>query len=372
MVIEVTKRESAYRFLFRVSQAAAILSACVMALVFSSCATLIKPPEAPLEAAVEAGDPFMGDWEGSYMLDTGDTGPVVAQVIALGSGQYRANIFPEFDRRYPSVPVIEGQRSDTVARFSGEINTSNWGSGGFVVIRGQIEGETFAGSVTGDATGTIEMKKVVRLSPTLGKEPPAGAVVLFDGKSLDQWDHWGKNQGKPVQWKLVDDAMEVVPGTPDIVSKQKFTDFELHVEFRTPFLPTVIGQDRGNSGVYLQGRYEVQVLDSYGLEGRDDECGGIYKVGAPLLNMCAPPLQWQTYDMTFYAPRFDENGNKTENASLTVLHNGVKIHDDIEIPELTGSAEDRVDDDVSQPGGIALQEHPGRVQYRNIWVLELP
>jgi len=124
--------------------------------------------------------------------------------------------------------------------------------------------------------------------------------------------------------------------------------------------------------VYLQGRYEVQVVDSYGLEGLDNECGGIYKVAMPLVNMCAPPLQWQTYDITFYAPRFDENGSKTENARLTVLHNGVKIHDDIEIPELTGWAGDRVDDNVSQPGGISLQEHPGRVQYRNIWVLELP
>lgn len=166
--------------------------------------------------------------------------------------------------------------------------------------------------------------------------------------------------------------MEVVPGTGDIMSRKKFTDFELHLEFRTPFMPAARGQGRGNSGVYLQGRYEVQVLDSYGLEGRDNECGGIYKVGAPLVNMCAPPLQWQTYDMTFYAPRFDEDGSKTENARLTVLHNGVKIHNDIEIPEPTGAAWDRVDDNLSQPGGIALQDHGNPVQYRNIWVLELP
>lgn len=352
------------------SQVAAILSALVLVLIISSCARFIRPPEAPPEAAVWLADPFMGDWEGSYRLNTGDTGPIVTQVIALGNGQYRANILPELDRRYPSVPVIEGQRSGTAVRFSGEINTSNWGGGsGFVVIRGQIEDETFAGSVTGDVAGTIEMKKVVRLSPTLVKEPPAGAVVLFDGKSLDQWEHWGKNQGKPVQWKLVDDAVEVVPGSGSIVSKKKFTDFELHIEFRSPFMPAAKGQKRGNSGVYLQGRYEVQVLDSYGLEGRDNECGGIYQAGAPLVNMCAPPMQWQTYDIMFYAPRFDENGDKVENARLTVLHNGVKIHDDLEVPGPTGGA---LDQNVSKPGGIYLQDHSDRVQYRNIWVLELP
>ena len=181
------------------------------------------------------------------------------------------------------------------------------------------------------------MKKVVRLSPTLVKEPPEGAVVLFDGKNFDQWVHAQKNEGQPVQWKLLNGAMEVVPGTGDIVSRKKFTDFELHVEFRTPFMPDSSGQKHGNSGVYLQGRYEVQVLDSYGLERRDNECGGIYQVGVPLVNMCAPPMQWQTYDITFHAPRFDENGDKAENASLTVIHNGVKIHDNIEIPEPTGA-----------------------------------
>lgn len=369
MVVVKTKQNSTYRFLMRVSQAVAVLSACVLVLVFSSCAALIKPPEAPAEAAVEPGDPFMGDWEGSWVTDTGEAGPIVAQVITLGNGRYRANLLPEFDQWYYSVPVVGGQRSGTVVRFAGEIDPSNWGGSGIIAVQGQIEGETFAGSFTGDAVGTIEMKKVVRLSPTLDKEPPAGAVVLFDGQSLDQWEHRGKNQGKPVQWKLVDGAMEVVPGSGSIVSKKKFTDFELHVEFRTPFMPVSSGQKRGNSGVYLQGRYEVQVLDSYGLERRDNECGGVYKVGAPLVNMCAPPMQWQTYDMTFHAPCFDEDGNKTENARLTVFHNGVKIHDNIEVPGPTGGS---LDQNVSEPGGVYLQDHGDRVQYRNIWVLETP
>ena len=351
------------------SQAAAILSALVLVLIISSCARFIRPPEAPPEADVWLADSFMGDYEGSYKLDDGLTGPIVAQVIALGSGQYKANLLPEFDRRYFSVPVVEGQRSGNTVRFSGEIDISNWGGFGVVTIPGQIESETFAGSFTGDAVGTFELQKVERLSPSLGKEPPEGAVILFDGKSLDQWEHRGKNQGKPVQWKLVDDAVEVVPGSGSIISKKKFTDFELHIEFRTPFMPAAKGQKRGNSGVYLQGRYEVQVLDSYGFEGRDNECGGIYQAGAPLVNMCAPPMQWQTYDIKSYAPRFDKNGDKAENARLTVLHNGVKIHDDLEVPGPTGGA---LDQNVSKPGGIYLQDHSNRVQYHNIWVLELP
>jgi hypothetical protein len=120
--------------------------------------------------------------------------------------------------------------------------------------------------------------------------------------------------------------------------------------------------------VYLQGRYEVQVLDSYGLEGKDNECGGIYKVGAPIVNMCAPPMQWQTYDITFYAPRFDNAGKKTKDAYVTVVHNGVTIHDEKIIPKLTGGA---LDGNVAEPGGIYLQDHSNPVQFRNIWLVEL-
>ena len=128
-------------------------------------------------------------------------------------------------------------------------------------------------------------------------------------------------------------------------------------------MPEARGQGRGNSGVYLQGRYEVQVLDSYGLEGKDNECGGIYKVGAPLVNMCAPPMQWQTYDITFHAPKSESAG-----ATVTVVHNGVTIHNDLIIPKPTGGA---LDSNVTEPGGIYLQDHGNPVQFRNIWLVEL-
>ncbi len=213
------------------------------------------------------------------------------------------------------------------------------------------------------------MRKVVRLSPTLGAEPPAGAVVLFDGKNFDQWKPANEEQGSQVGWKLVRGAMEIVPETGSIMSKKEFRDFKMHLEFRTPFMPEERGQGRGNSGVYFQGMYEVQVLDSYGLEGLDNECGGIYKIASPSVNMCAPPMQWQSYDVIFYGLRSDDAGRKTRNARLTVLHNGVKIHDGTEVPSPTGAAKYEEESGV---GGIYLQDHGDFVQYRNIWLVELP
>jgi hypothetical protein len=193
--------------------------------------------------------------------------------------------------------------------------------------------------------------------------------VLFDGKDFKQWKHAKKKKGEDaVKWELVDGAMRVKPGTDSIITRKQFTDVKLHVEFRTPFMPKARGQGRGNSGVYLQGRYEVQVLDSYGLEGKDDECGGIYKVAPPLVNMCAPPMQWQTYDITFRAPRFDGAGNKVSDPILTVIHNGVKIHDKT---EARGPTTASLGGKATEPGGIYLQDHGNRVEYRNIWLVEL-
>ncbi|MEN6424738.1 MAG: DUF1080 domain-containing protein [Phycisphaerales bacterium] len=182
-----------------------------------------------------------------------------------------------------------------------------------------------------------------------------------------KWVNANDPDSDRVKWPIVDGAMEIKAGSGNIVTKAKFKDFRLHIEFRTPFMPQARGQGRGNSGVYLQGRYEIQVLDSYGLEGLDNECGGIYKVGAPMVNMCLPPLQWQTYDITFQAPRFDASGSKIEDAAVTVVHNGVTIHDRRRLPGPTGGA---MDDNVSEPGGIYLQDHGNPVQFRNIWLVE--
>jgi hypothetical protein len=197
--------------------------------------------------------------------------------------------------------------------------------------------------------------------------PPEGAIVLFDGKNLDAWT---KQDGKsPAHWKLVDGgAMQVEKGG-NIFTKEKFGDaFKLHVEFRVPFEPNNKGQGRGNSGVYVQGRYEIQVLDSYGLESKNNDCGAIYEVAAPLRNACKAPTIWQSYDIEFHAPKF-ENGKKTEPTRMTVHQNGVLIHDNVKVP--VDNTRAGAGGDPRKPGPIMLQDHGNPVQYRNIWMVRI-
>jgi len=316
------------------------------------------------KAEIERLDPFMGDWRGSWKLDDGtDAGPVMAQVIALGEGKYRANFIEQFDTRAPALAVLESQMQEGKLRFKG--------LGKYGEIELDVEAVVEDGKFKGrfqaqDAFGSFAMERTVRRSPTLGVKP----IVLFNGKNFDEWKRAGKKPGEDsVQWKLVDGVMEVKPGGGSIITRKEFADIKLHLEFRTPFMPKARGQGRGNSGVYLQGRYEVQVLDSYGLEGRDNECGGIYGVGAPLVNMCAPPMQWQTYDITYRVPRFDSTGKRVKEASMTVIHNGVKIQDKAKVSKATTAAPGG---NKPERGGIYLQDHGNRVQYRNIWLVELP
>lgn len=475
----------------------------------------------PACAQAPQADPFMGDWQGTLRLDAGGERPVCAQVICWGGEGYQANLLPAFDERVEPLAVLRGQREGDAVSF---------GEGG------RIAEGVFQGRLGGDEPGAYEMKHVVRLSPTLGAEPPEGAVILLDGTSLDAWtmgeaepfmvdlqqavpgDNYaaymrcrvvspqaqparlemGSDDGikawvngavvhrnpanRPphawddrvdidlvegpntillkilqggggsggcarvigrdgaalegltyepetvfepgtaradyevgnagaiftwevagpyarmntygvdlvdvpfapevhpdrVDWKIANDhprpfrtwtlvgdgAMEVVPGSGSLVTKQQFADGVYHVEFRTPFMPDGRGQGRGNSGVYLQGRYEIQVLDSYGLEGKEDECGGFYGVARPRVNMCAPPEQWQTYDMEFHAPRRDATGAVSP-ARVTVRHNGVLIHENVTLGGDLAPGQD------VQVGGLLLQDHWYPVQYRNMWVAPL-
>jgi Domain of Unknown Function (DUF1080) len=202
--------------------------------------------------------------------------------------------------------------------------------------------------------------------------PPAhkDVVVLFSGRNEDLEKHWVRRRGDaPGRWKVSDGAMEPTGG--DIMSRQRFSDFQLHVEFREPSMPQARGQAKGNSGVFLQGRYEIQVLDSYGIAdpGRGD-CGAVYDRSAPLLNACKPPLEWQTYDILFRAPRANPTTHQvTEPARVTVIQNGITIQNNQEITGVTGAA---IDEAVDQPGPILLQDHGYPVAYRNVWVLPLP
>ncbi len=197
--------------------------------------------------------------------------------------------------------------------------------------------------------------------------PPTSATILFDGTNLDNWT---KRDGTPATWPIENGQMMTIGG--DIMSRQKFTDFHLHVDFWCNDSPSsVTGQGRANSGVFLQGRYEIQVLDSFGIDrapGKGD-CGAIYNHAAPLVNASLPPETWQTYDIYFRAPRFAASGAKTENARVTAVHNGQIIHNNVEVPKATGAP---VDEAYASPGPILLQDHGNHVRFRNVWVRELP
>jgi hypothetical protein len=205
------------------------------------------------------------------------------------------------------------------------------------------------------------------MSTLLGLTPPPDAVVLFDGMNLG---HWIKRRtSEPATWPIEDGAMVSVGG--DIMTRQCFQDFFLHLEFSVPDSPPEVkGQGRGNSGVYLQGRYEIQVLDSWGIPdpGRGD-CGAIYNYSASLFNACKRPTEWQTYDVIFRAPRFDSARRMSEPPRVTLLQNGLVIQNNVILNGQTGGA---VDEDYASPGPLLLQDHGNRVRFRNIWIVSLP
>lgn len=194
---------------------------------------------------------------------------------------------------------------------------------------------------------------------------PADAIVLFDGKDLSAFHARGSDG--PATWIVKDGYC--TPEGPDILSKQLFTDCQLHVEFWVPFLPNNHGQERGNSGVFFKEFcYEIQILDSYGLKSSDVDCGAIYSRTPPMVNACRPPETWQTYDMIFHSPKFDADGKKIANARITVFQNGVMIHDNAEI---AGPTPDHNAADPKGPGPIELQDHGYPVRFRNVWVRPL-
>jgi hypothetical protein len=197
--------------------------------------------------------------------------------------------------------------------------------------------------------------------------PPADAIVLFGGTDLSQWQHEG---GGKAAWE-VKDGEATVNGTGDIATKQPFGDCQLHIEWATPAEVSGEGQGRGNSGVILQGRYELQILDSYQNQTYfNGQAGAVYSQYAPLVNVSRKPGQWQSYDVIFHAPRFDENGKLLKAATITVLHNGVLVQDHVEIQGPTAQQPARYEPHpLKQP--LVLQDHGNPVRFRNIWIREL-
>ncbi|RMF37205.1 MAG: DUF1080 domain-containing protein [Planctomycetota bacterium] len=205
-------------------------------------------------------------------------------------------------------------------------------------------------SETGERIGRLE--RVWRSSPTMGAPPPKTAIVLFDGSGTEQF-----TVARMTEQGLLMAGADVKP---------MFQDFNMHVEFRVPYMPHSQGQARGNSGCYLQSRYEVQILDSFALIPQFNDCSSLYRFKAPDLNMCFPPLRWQTYDIVFTAPRWAADGTKIHNARITVWHNGVKTQDDVELPNKTGAG--KPEEPTLLP--IRFQDHRDPVVFRNIWIID--
>ena len=317
-----------------------------LAVTLLSAALAAEPPPKPAAftdpAKTDADFPFQGEFVGQRHDE-----PFALQVIALGQGKFEAALCPGglpgagWTKRPNPRQRMPGKRENDTVRFTG----NGWNG----LLRGKtIELQDFKGLAIG------KLERLERQSPSLGAKPPEGAVVLFDGSSLAAFK----------------DGAQMTPDhllKEGCTSKEEFGDCTIHVEFRLPYMPDARGQGRGNSGLYLAGRYEVQMLDSFGLNGENNECGGLYTIAKPQVNLCLPPLTWQTYDIDYQAPRFDDQGQKLADAEATIRHNGVLIHDQVKLPHPTTSAPLNREGPL---GPIYLQNHGNPVRYRNIWVVK--
>ena len=322
--------------------------------------------------AREAGADFdiQGEYEGTVGGD--DKSKIGVQVIALGDGAFQAVFLPgglpgagwdgkgkilcggKLDSRQLVLAPLTGSRKYLAGSPDQFCATKTFPPQGQKDYTATIQGGRLTGKT--DTGQAVEAKKVERKSPTLGAKPPEGATVLLPfeaGKppSLEAWTN--------PKWKAMDcGCMLIVPRSRGNNTKKSFSGaWRLHVEFKTPFMPKARGQGRGNSGVFPPGGREIQVLDSFGLDGLANECGGVYKSHDPHPNMCLPPLAWQTYDVTYHPPKLGQDGRTlVAPAWYKVDHNGVTIHEKVPL----GKGRD---------GGLSLQDHGNPVAYRNIWIV---
>ena len=232
---------------------------------------------------------------------------------------------------------------------------------------------TFLPAQITDPAATEVWEPVPRaVEPGEGTAPPSDAIVLFDGTDLSGWTH---EDGSPVKWEVEDGHFTVAKGTGDIFTKRTFGDCQLHIEWRAPADDGDEGQGRGNSGVYLQSRYEIQVLDSYPGNERsktypNGQAGAVYKQYIPLVNACRPPGQWQAYDIIYQAPRFNADGIRLVPGHITVIHNGVVVQNHVELKgttEYTGLPKNT----AHGKAPLRLQDHGDKVSYRNIWIRQM-
>ena len=304
-------------------------------------------------AKVDRDYAIQGEYAGVVDAN-GQLTPVAARVIALGNGMFDVVAYPG------GLPGLGWTGTD---RFTGTAARTGDAADAPVKIEGTDwtgsprKGEIRNGEIVvfhDDGSEWTRLPKKPRTSATLGQKPPEDAVVIFDGPGPVN------EAATLVDAHVTDDGL-LMQG---VTTKETFGDAVWHIEFRLPYQPFDRGQNRGNSGAYVQGCYEVQMLDSFGLEGKDNECGGLYSIAAPRANAALPPLEWQTYDIDFTAPKFAD-GKKVSNARMTVRHNGILVQDDVEVPVITPAGPQP---EERPRGPLHLQEHGCQVRYRNIWV----
>lgn len=284
---------------------------------------------------------YQGEYYGKLRLPGGILESTGIQVIARGDGNF---VGRQLRGGLPGNGWRNGQLIDLSGKRDG--NQLVLSQGGYeVVVTGN---KATVVNSAGDTLGILT--KVHRRSELLGLKPSSSATVLFDGKSADGF-----------VGAKINDKGELQIGT---ITKDPVQDFRIHLEFRLPYMPYATGQSRSNSGLYIQERYEVQILDSFGLPGEFNECGALYRTKSPDLNMCFPPLAWQTYDVYFTAARFDDEGEKISPARITVQHNGILVQDNYLIPNKTGAGKP----EGAEPRPIKLQDHGNPVVFRNVWI----
>jgi hypothetical protein len=328
------------------------------------------------EVWTDAADPTLpADFkiQGEYISSDSKLG---CQIIALGNGQFQAVVLPgglpgagwdgknkslmqgHLDGDKASFTPATGKRrylANAPAEFSA---TSKFPPVGQRDFSGSCDGKTLTINQA-QRVAPLVLTRTTRKSPTLGKMADEGATVLFDGSNTDAWQ--GGRLDKQTGFLNTDGS--------DIRSKKSFSNYTVHLEFMLPYRPAARGQGRGNSGFYQVMQYEVQILDSFGLDGKNNECGGIYSQIDPKVNACLPPLQWQTYDIDFTNAIPDPSNPKkvAKQSRITCKLNGILIHDNVAIPGPTGGAWDRPE---GTPGPFVLQGHGNPLQFRNMWVVE--
>lgn len=302
-----------------------------------------QPTAATEVPADDANYNLLGEFVGEIKTGEGGSKPLGLQVRPIGGDNFEAL---QYSGGLPGQEGFTAESMQLIGHRSGDFLILSGGPWAIFVEQDSC----LIVDRQGEKLGRLE--RIQRSSPSLGAKPPEGATILFDGTSMDQF----------TIGDMTEDGL-LLPGA-DV--KPMFQDFNLHVEFKLPYMPAETGQARGNSGCYLQSRYEVQVLDSFAELPTFNGCSSLYRQKAPDLNMCLPPLQWQTYDIVFTAPRWAADGSKIHNARITVWQNGVKTQDNAEIVSKTGAG--KPEEPSLLP--IKFQNHKDPVRFRNIWIVD--